>query len=300
VPAGRRRLPDATRGDGRRPRPDHRPAVLRRLTESGVEVAAEAFVAGLGLRDSAPVDSPAGPRPRLVAVMIASVDGRAAIEGRSVKLGHPDDRALLRGMRAGADAVLVGSRTLVAEGYRNLLDADQRAARVAAGMPAHPVVATVSRAGTLRPGDAPLFDEPGARVAVYRAAEPAAAPPAAAAPEARAVDTVARGPEPAGGFGAAAADVAVHALDVLDFVHVLAHLHATYDVRSVSCEGGPHLLRELAAQGCVDDLLVTVAPLLVAGDGPALLTGPALPTPAPLRLRDVHRADDHLFLHYAA
>ena len=31
--------------------------------------------------------------------MITSADGRAAVQGRSVGLGHPDDRALLRGLR---------------------------------------------------------------------------------------------------------------------------------------------------------------------------------------------------------
>jgi riboflavin biosynthesis pyrimidine reductase len=45
--------------------------------------------------------------------------------------------------------------------------------------------------------------------------------------------------------------------------------------------------------------MLTVAPLLVAGDGPTALTGAALDPPPRLTLRDVHRADDHLFLHYA-
>lgn len=208
--------------------------------------------------------------------MIASIDGRATIEGRSVKLGHPDDRALLRELRTAADAVLVGARTLVAEGYATLLDEDQRALRRAEGRPEHPVIATISRKGELTAGDAPLFGEPGVPVTVY---SEAGAPIAGAAADVRSV-----------GLGEGG----------VDFPHVLADLHAHHGAHGVACEGGPGLLRELAAQGCLDELLITVAPLLVAGDGPTPLTGDPLPGPPRMRLRDVHRADDHLFLHYVS
>ena len=45
--------------------------------------------------------------------------------------------------------------------------------------------------------------------------------------------------------------------------------------------------------------LLTLAPMLVAGDEPAPLAGAALDPPAGLELASVHRADDHLVLHYA-
>ena len=96
---------------------------------------------------------PVGDRPRVVAAMIASVDGRATVDGRSVALGHPEDRGLLRELRTGADAVLAGPATLRAERYANLLDADQVEHRAAAGLRPHPVLATVSRRGTLRAAD---------------------------------------------------------------------------------------------------------------------------------------------------
>src|SRR5205823_3699071 len=105
-------------------------------------------------------------RPRVAAAMIATADGRAAIAGRSVALGHPDDRALLRELRTGADAVLAGSATMAAERYANLLDADQRAHRAAAGEPEHPLVVTVSRRMDL-PLDIPLLGEAGVPVLVF-------------------------------------------------------------------------------------------------------------------------------------
>jgi riboflavin biosynthesis pyrimidine reductase len=226
------------------------------------------LVAGLGLRE----ERAAGERPRVVADMIGAVDGRAAVQGRSVALGHPADRALLRELRAGVDAILVGTGTMKAERYGNLLDADQRAARLAAGLPEHPAVVTISRALKL-PLEVPLFAEPGRRIVVYTESD-------APAPEVGAELEVVR----MGQGGLRLGDV-------------LVDLGAR-GVRGVLCEGGPTLLRELIAQGGLDDLLVTVAPLLVAGDAPSILEGPALPQPARVALREIHRADDHLFLHY--
>jgi riboflavin biosynthesis pyrimidine reductase len=239
------------------------------LGPTGAAVAPRGVVAALRLR------RPVGDRPRVAAAMIASADGRATVQGRSVALGHPEDRGLLRELRAGADAVLVGSATLRAERYATLLDDDQRERRRAAGLPPHPVVATVSRDGTLRAADVPIFAEPGVPIVVY-------------------TERDAR-------FDDAAADVTVHVLGEggLTFTRVLESLHRDHGVDGVSCEGGPTLLRGLVGEGCLDDLLLTVAPLLVAGDGPTPLSGAALEPPVRLALRDVHRADDHLFLHYA-
>jgi riboflavin biosynthesis pyrimidine reductase len=205
--------------------------------------------------------------------MIASADGRATVEGRSVKLGHPDDRALLRELRTGVDAVLAGSATLRAERYARLLDPDQRALRAQRGQPEHPVVATVSRQVDLRADEVPLLTEPGVPVQVYA--------------------------ERGGSIAGATADVDVEALGApLDIRRALRHLRRERGVRSVSCEGGPSLLRQLVEAACLDDLLLTVAPLLVAGDGPTPLSGPALVPPSELELRAVHQADGHLFLHY--
>jgi riboflavin biosynthesis pyrimidine reductase len=84
----------------------------------------------------------------------------------------------------------------------------------------------------------------------------------------------------------------------LNFPGILAHLHAQHDVRGVTCEGGPHLLRELIVQDCLDDLILTISPLLVGGDALMTLAGAPLGELIHMSLRDVHRAGDHLFLHY--
>jgi riboflavin biosynthesis pyrimidine reductase len=245
-------------------------AALRPLADTSTGWSARKVVRALGLRESTGADTG---RPRVVASMIASADGRTAVKGRSVGLGNPADRALLRELRTAVDAILVGTATLRAERYANLLDADQRESRTAAGLEAEPVVATVSRRLDLAT-DIPLLAEPTARVQVYTEVE---------------------GEVPTQG-----AWVSAHRFEPggLTMPAILEHLRGERGAKAVLCEGGPTLLRELVAAHCLDDLLLTVAPMFVAGDGPTALRGEALEPPAPLALRDVHRADDHLFLHY--
>lgn len=231
--------------------------------------------AGVGAGDGEGAGAPG--RPRVVAAMIASADGRAAVAGRSVALGHPADRALLRELRTAVDAILVGTATLAAERYANLLDADQRAARAAAGRPEHPLVATISRRLTLPVDTVPLFDEPGVELVAFTSAgEEVAAPEVGARLEIERL-----GP------------------DGLTLPAVLDRLGAR-GVRSVLCEGGPNLLRRLVADGLLDDLMLTVSPLLVAGPAPSILEGDELDGPPRLALREVHRSGDHVFLHYGA
>jgi len=217
---------------------------------------AEEVIAELALRD----DPPAG-RPRVVAAMIASIDGRAAVAGRSVGLGHPADRELLRGLRGAADGVVVGAATVRAERYASLFDTDDTKP-----------IAVVTRSGDV-PWDVGLFAEPESRVIVYTGAD--VEPPATVAADVR----VTRAAEPSA---------------------VLADLHAREGARVVLCEGGPRLLWAMVRAGLLDDLMLTVAPLLAAGAAPTALAGDALDPPPRMALRSVRRAGDHLFLHYAS
>jgi riboflavin biosynthesis pyrimidine reductase len=244
---------------------------LRPLAETSTAWPARKVVRALGLGG----DGARHPgRPRVVADMVASADGRVTVKGRSVGLGNPADRALLRELRTAVDAVLVGTGTLVAERYANVIDDEQRARRVELGLEPEPVVATISRALDL-PTDIPLLAEPTARVQVYTEAE--------------------------GELPGRGAWISSHRFDpgTLTIPRVLEHLLEERGARAVLCEGGPRLLRELVVAGCLDDLLVTMAPVLLAGDGLGMLAGPVVEPPAAMGLRAVHRAGEHLFLHYA-
>lgn len=214
-------------------------------------------------------------RPRTIGVMVASVDGHAAVDGRSGGLGNPADRAIFRGLRERADALLVGPTTLNRERYSTTLDPDQRERRIARGQSAEPLLATVSRSLAIE-RDLPLFSEDVLRVVVYTESDER--------PDwdRERVDLV--------------------RLEDATPAAALHDLHGR-GVGHVNCEGGPTLLAGLIRDGLLDELLLTVSPLIVGTD-PAL--GELLPIvhgnvgdePRPLSLRGVWRGDDNLFLHY--
>ena len=241
---------------------------LAPLVPAPPEVSAAELIEGLGLRSRG---APEG-RPRVVAAMISSADGRAAVAGRSVGLGHPQDRAVLRGLRASADAVLVGASTVRAERYANLFDDEHVAWRREAGLTRRPLIAIATRSGDV-PWDVGLFAEEDARIVIHsqrRITVPNR--------------IVAR----------------VDTRETAGLAETLSDLRRRDGAELVLCEGGPRLLRELVARELLDDLVLTVAPLLAAGDAPSALTGPALDPPARLALDRAWRAEDHLFLHYTA
>jgi riboflavin biosynthesis pyrimidine reductase len=66
------------------------------------------------------------------------------------------------------------------------------------------------------------------------------------------------------------------------------------------CEGGPTLLSEIAAAGLLDELCLTLSPVLLAGDPARILDGKPLPEAEQFGLRHVLREDDHLFLRYVS
>lgn len=243
---------------------------LHQLGPSGDPSDAAALVTRMGLWD----DAGHPDRPRVVAAMIGAADGRATVDGRAGGLGSPADRSVLRELRAGADALLVGAATLIAERYATLLDPGQQQARQDRGRERDPLMATISRGLDRRLFDVPLFAEPDQRLLVCTESEVPAPP------------TV--------------ADVQVLRMEpgTLTSRACLQHLRSEFGARVVVSEGGPTLLRELLAEGLVDDLVLTIAPALVAGDGRSIVHGPVLDPPLALELRDVLRGEDHLFLHY--
>jgi riboflavin biosynthesis pyrimidine reductase len=205
--------------------------------------------------------------------MIASADGRAAIDGRSQGLGGDADLEVLLELRAIADAVLIGTGTLRAEGYDRLVKrAERRERRRAAGLAEDPVAVVLARRFDV-PWDAGLFQAPEQPVLVYTGVD-AGEPPDVPAP------------------------VEVVRLDVPGVTEMLADLRAR-GVRALLSEGGPTMHGALWAAGVVDELFLTVAPLITGDDGePSIVEGGRLPEAARLELLSVDRAGSELFLRY--
>jgi riboflavin biosynthesis pyrimidine reductase len=214
-----------------------------------------------------------GDRLRVALNMIASVDGRIAVNGRSAPLGGPADRALFHALRARADAVMVAAGTVRAERYGPIIrDRGRRELRAGEGLPEQPLAVIVSRSLKLDP-TLPLLADPDTRVVILTPSS--------------------------GDLPASAASV--------DYVRTatlragLTELRARWGVRLIVCEGGPTLNATLAADSLIDELFLAISPLLVGDttDG-VLLQGDAPPEPLALELRMLLEYDSQLYAHYEA
>lgn len=97
------------------------------------------------------LDPIAGAGPITAAVMVSSVDGRATVSGRVGELTGPADQQVLLGAREHAAAVVVGGRTVRAEGYVGLLGDEAKARRQAKGLPPEPELVIFTRASPSLP-----------------------------------------------------------------------------------------------------------------------------------------------------
>ncbi len=88
---------------------------MRRLIPEPGETSVEEQLDAYRPWDLAPED-----RPFLAMNFVATVDGRATIEGRSGPIGSGTDTAMLAGLRKRFDAVMIGHGTMRAERYAGL------------------------------------------------------------------------------------------------------------------------------------------------------------------------------------
>ena len=205
------------------------------------------------------------PGPHLRAGFVTSVDGAITVEGRSGGLGSPADKAVFRALRAVCDAVVVGAGTLRSEDYGPVrLQPSAVAWRAAHGLSAEIPVVVVSRTGDL--GNGRVLEGP-----TYLAVPDALlkSSPGGTSREGREVEHLPA--EPAA---------------------LVAALHERGLTRLL-CEGGPSLLTALLDAGVVDELCLTVSPMLV-GDGPHLVG--SLREPVDLELTSLLHDDPGVLL----
>jgi riboflavin biosynthesis pyrimidine reductase len=265
--------------DEQQPAPEQAPSssLLTPLEPAGPGLDAIALTERLGLWER-PSEPP--PRARVMLNMVQSADGRATLTGRSGPLSGAADRALFHALRSSADAVLVGAGTVRTERYGRILrDQSVREVRLGRGLSAEPLACIVSGRLALDE-DIPLLRDPDSHVVVLTASEASLAEPGAQ------IDYV-RSP---GGQ--------------LDLPAAIAELSARFTLSSLMCEGGPHLARELIASGVLDEIFLTISPVLAGGEPSAgqalrILAGMELDPPARLELLGAVRSDSYLFLRYA-
>jgi riboflavin-specific deaminase-like protein len=244
---------------------------LRRLLPEPAELTPFEAVSGMRLGDLAPPD-----RPYLVLNMVATLDGRITIDGRSGPIGDEADRELFHGFRTQADAVMVGAGTIRTERYGRIAKKpERREQRVAEGLEPDPLAVIVS--ARLRvPVDLPLLQDPDSTVAILTASSEEL-------PEA----TPARVEYLRGPAGVE-----------LELRPLLERLRAEHGVRSILCEGGPSLNESLVREGLVDELFLSVAPKLAGGPPLTVLTGDPLAEPLEAELAWLLEHEGHLFGRY--
>lgn len=185
---------------------------------------------------------------------IASLDGGATADGKSGGLAGPGDKALFGLMRELADVIVVGAGTVRVENYGGAqMSAAARQARRDRGQSEVPPIAIVTQSG--------LLDRD---MKVFTHTE---VPPLVLTTAAGAADAAER-------LGPAAEVLACSATDSagVDIATVLRVL-ADRGLRRVLTEGGPSLHSTFIDAGLLDELCLTLAPMLVGGQARRISTG---------------------------
>lgn len=227
-----------------------------------------------------PRPEPAG-RPWLMVNMIASADGATAVGGASGPLGNPADEAVFSAVRACCDWIVAAAGTVRAERYGLPRPAAaSRRARRAAGRAERPRLAVVCASLDLDL-DLPLFAEPRPGddpPLILTGQDAAAGAVERLEPVAEVVRLPSRRPQPA---------------------EILAELDRR-GAGVVLSEGGPSFNAQLADGGLIDELCLSIAPLVAGGNSSRIVRGSRRTVPLDLTIDHLLEASDTLFVRYVA
>jgi len=209
---------------------------------------------------------------------VTSLDGAVTVEGHSEGLSGEADKRVFGVLRKRCDALLVGAGTLRQEGYGPVrLDERRRTWRRQHGFAEYPTLVVLSGALALDPTHPALAEAPVRPVILTHRSAPA--------DRRAALEPV--------------ADILTCGDTEVDLSAALGALHER-GLRQVLSEGGPHVMGALTAAGLVDELCLTISPLLV-GPGPSRITAGPQPVDNAVRtmkLRHVVTAGEVLILRY--
>jgi len=220
------------------------------------------------------------PRPFVLVNMSMTADGKIATANRGVaSFGSRRDLAHLYELRATADAVMCGARTVhagdVTLGTGGL---KHRRARLRRGLAEYPLRVLVSGSGSLDPG-APVFRRRFSPIVVFTTAR--------------------AGRRRLERLSAVAAEVVVCGGQEVEWRAALEYLRDRWGVKRLLCEGGGELNDALFRAGLVDEVHLTICPFGLGGrSAPTISEGVGverLADAARLRLVRRQRVGDELF-----
>ncbi|HVW43670.1 MAG TPA: pyrimidine reductase family protein [Amycolatopsis sp.] len=208
---------------------------------------------------------------------VSSADGAATLADRSEGLSHPADKRIFLLGRDLADVVLVGAGTARQEDYRGArTNGERRARRERLGLSEIPPIAVVSGSARIDPASA-LFTDTKVPPIIITTEH---------ASERRRADL-----EEAG------AEVLVAGEQMIDLSAALDAL-ARRGLYRIDCEGGPLLLGELIAEDLVDQLCLTIAPVLAGAGAGRIAMGRVSSDARRLELASVLHEDGFSMLRY--
>ena len=211
-------------------------------------------------------------RPWVMLNIVESIDGATAIDGGASGLNDADDRQLFLALRAVADIVMNGAETIRAENLGPVkLSQDMKRHRLEAGMQDPPTMVVLSRSLTLDPG-LRIFSDPERRPKIITSTD---------------VD-----PQRQEALEDVADIVQIEKLDGTSIIDALG------GAAVVLCEGGPTVNSQLIQDGVVDEVNLTISPVLALGDSKRVASGSTSATPTKMRLDRRLLGDRSLFLRF--
>ncbi|MFL6140015.1 MAG: pyrimidine reductase family protein [Frankiaceae bacterium] len=207
---------------------------------------------------------------------VSSLDAAVTLEGASAALSSPHDRTVFHLLRGQADVILAGAATVRDERYGPARpDEERQRLRASRGQSPVPPIAIVTTRLAVDL-DSAFFTAATARPLVF---------------------TTELAPERVRAAAAERADIVVAGESMVDTGLMVDEL-AARGLRHVLCEGGPRLFTELLAADRVDELCLTLAPV-IAGGGHHRLTVDHPIEPQRFTIGRLLEADDgYLFARY--
>jgi riboflavin-specific deaminase-like protein len=221
--------------------------------------------------------------PFVLVNMAMTADGKIATANRTISsFGSARDHDHLLQLRATVDAVMAGARTVDLNPI-NLGpgSAEFRRRRVKLGLSEYNLRVVVSGSGTVSP-DAEVFKKRFSPIIVLTTTRASASN--------------------LGRLQAIADEVKICGVREVDFRVALRWLRRSWNVERLLCEGGGELNDALFRAGLVDELHLTVCPMVFGGrDAPTIADGlgfSSIADAARFRLEHSRRIGDEMFLVY--
>ncbi len=222
-------------------------------------------------------------RPRIIVNFAVTIDGKVSpVTAAPSRFTSAYDKRRLLEIRSLGEALMVGRNTVQIDNMSmGLPDEDLRLARIQRGQSEYPLRVIISNSGNLS-SDLNIFNHRFSPIVVYSTTR-----------------------MPTSIQSALQCRTTLHLTDEdrLSLHEVLNDLYETHRVRTLVCEGGPLLAKGLAEIDAIDELFVTIAPVLFGGAGaPGILGKPGtfLPSSRVYQLASMKVEAAECYLHYVA